>query len=251
MWTVKCKNILIQNKLIDLSRRWIVSTIHRRSAKLSSSETPQNTTQKEIDVHRPLSEHEIKKIIDLKDIHIVTKFQSKLPQRPPLVKNFFIGKIDQALLTYPQMMDVKDFNEMTKKLEPISSYFSNNGNAPYDERHRDLSNQTITNLRNMKLFGSSVHQRYAGSGYFKSEMNWASESEANDIKSFLVMASHRVAVEAILDHGNTSQQNQYLMDMARGDVIGAICLHDPLNKDDTKRVTVTKSNDGDYILNGM
>lgn len=36
-----------------------------------------------------------------------------------------------------------------------------------------------------------------------------------------------------------------------GEVIGAICLPDPLSKTDTNRVTVMKSNDGDYILNGM
>lgn len=35
-----------------------------------------------------------------------------------------------------------------------------------------------------------------------------------------------------------------------GEVIGAVCLHDPLNLADTKRISVTKSHDGDYILNG-
>lgn len=281
MLAVNYKNILTHNKLISFSRRSIVSTICRRTARPSSSEKQTNTneTKKEIDVHRrPLTEHEIQKIINLENIHIVTKFQAKLPQRPPLVQNFFIGKIDQQLLTYPQMMDVKDFNEMEKKLELVTSYFLNSAATPYELRHRDLSNQTVTDLCHMKLFGSSVPQKYGGSGNFKSEMNWASETEANDIKSFLILAGHRLAVEAISDHGNTSQQNQYLMDMAKGlliytknmhnlcermyaisilllifhsgEIIGAICLYDPLNKVDTNRVTVMKSNDGDYILNG-
>lgn len=217
MLAVNYKNILTQNKFISFSRRYIVSTVSHGTANSSSSEKPSaDTLKKEIDVHRPLTEHEIQKIINLENIHIVTKFQTKLPQRPPLVRNFFIGKVDQQLLTYPQVMDVKDFNELGKKLELISSYFSNSAATPFELRHRDLSDQTMSDLRHMKLFGSSVHQQYAGSGYFKSEMNWASECEANDIKSYLVLAGHRLAVEAISDHGNTSQQNQYLMDMAKG-----------------------------------
>lgn len=220
MLAVNFKNILAYNKLIHFSQRSIVSTICRGTAKPSSSEklpnTNTNTAKKLIEPRRPLTEHEIQKIINLENIHIVTKFQSKLPQRPPLVKNFFIGKVDQQLLTYPQMMDVKDFNEMEKQLDLITSYFLNSAATPYDLRHRDLSDQTVADLCHMKLFGSSVPQNYAGSGNFKSEMNWASECEANDIKSFLVLAGHRLAVEAISDHGNTSQKNQYLMDMARG-----------------------------------
>lgn len=214
MLAINYKKILIHKKLIGFSRRTIVSTIYRGTAKASSSEKV--TTKKEIEVHRPLTEHEIQKIVNLDNIHLVTKFQTKLPQRPPLVQNFFIGKVDQQLLTYPQVMDVKDFNEMGKQLETVASYFLNSAATPYELRHRDLSNQTLSDCRHMKLFGSSVPQKYAGSGNFKSEMNWASESEANDIKSFLVLASHRLAVEAISDHGNTSQQNQYLMDMAKG-----------------------------------
>lgn len=216
MLAMNYKKILIHSKLIGFSRRTIVSTICRETAKPSSSEKLTATTKKEIEVHRPLTEHEIQKIVNLDNIHLVTKYQTKMPQRPPLVQNFFIGKVDQELLTYPQVMDVKDFNEMGKKLQIVTSYFSNSAATPYELRHRDLSNQTVADLRHMKLFGSSVPQNYAGSGNFKSEMNWASESEASDIKSFFVLAGHRLAVEAISDHGNTSQQNQYLMDMAKG-----------------------------------
>lgn len=216
MLTLNYKNILTQKNLINFSCRSIVTTIWRTTAKPSSSSSTENQRKKEIDVQRPLTEHEIQKIINLENIHIVTKFQTKSPQRPPLIKNFFVGKIDEVLLTYPQVMAVKDFNEMSKKFEPISSYFSNSAATPYDQRHRDLCNQTMDDFRRMKLFGLSVPQQYAGSGYFKSEMNWATESEANDIKSFLVLAAHRMAVEAISDHGNTSQHNQYLMDMAKG-----------------------------------
>lgn len=216
MLATNYKKVLTHNKLIGVSRRTIASTIWRKTAKPSSSEQLTNTIKDEIQVHRPLTEHEIQKIVNLENIHLVTKYQTKMPQRPPLVQNFFIGKVDQELLTYPQVMQVKDFNEMQKKLGTVTSYFFNSAVTPCELRHRDLSNQTVADLRHMQLFGSSVPQNYAGAGNFKSEMNWASESEANDLKSFSVLAAHRMAVEAITDHGNTSQKNQYLMDMAKG-----------------------------------
>lgn len=217
MFLTNFKSSLVKNKSTFILRRSIVSSSCRKSAKTSSENTEKtNTEGKEVETYRPLCEDEIQKIINLDNIHIVTKFQQKLPQRPPLIENFFIGKIDHAHLTYPQMMEVKDFNAMRKKLRPISNYFADIARTPSDLQFRDISNQMLGDFQNMKLFGSSVHQGFGGSGYFKSEMNWSSESEANDIKSFSVLAAHRLAVEAISDHGDVSHHNQYLMDMAKG-----------------------------------
>ncbi|XP_055304084.1 complex I assembly factor ACAD9, mitochondrial-like [Sitodiplosis mosellana] len=251
MFLMNFKSSLVKNKSTCLLRRSIVSSSCCRSAKISSENTENtNAERKDVETYRPLSEDEIQKIINLDNIHIVTKFQQKLPQRPPLIKNFFIGKIDVEHLTYPQVMEVKDFNAMTEKLQPIDSYFADSARTPVDLRFRDVSNQMLGDFRNLNLFAASVHQRFGGLGYFKSEMNWASECEANDIKSFFVLAGHRLAVEAISDHGNLSHHNQYLMDMAKGEIIGATCLHDPLNKTEPQPVKVEQTPDGDYVLNG-
>lgn len=217
MFLVHCKNALVGNKSVYPVRRFIVSSSFRQSAKTPLENTENfSSERKDVETYRPLSEDEIQKVINLDNIHIVTKFQKKLPQRPPLVRHFFVGQIDNELLTYPQVMAVKDFNAMAEKLHPISNYFANCARTPADLRFRDVSNQMLRDFRNMKLFGASVHQLFGGAGYFKSEMNWASESEANDIKSFSVLAGHRLAVEAISDHGNISHHNQYLMDMSKG-----------------------------------
>lgn len=220
MFLMNFKSNLVKKKSTCLLRRSLVFSSFRQSAKTSSRSTKnENAEQKDIETYRPLSEDEIQKIINLDNIHLVTKFQQKLPQRPPLIKNFFIGKIDHVHLTYPQVMDVKDVKAMTERLQPISSYFVDNARTPTDLRFRDVSNQMLGDFRNLRLFGASVNQRFGGLGYYKSEMNWASESEANDIKSFFFLASHRLAVEAISDHGDISHHNQYLMEMAKGSEI--------------------------------
>lgn len=211
MFSINFKNIF-KNKSVHLLR----STIRCESAKVSSETSSNNTAQKDVETYRPLTEKEIQKIINLDNIHIVTKYQKKLPQRPPLIQNFFIGKVDNELLTYPQVMEFKDFDEMVEKQKSIGNYFVNSSCTPIDLQFRDVSNQMLNDFRSMKLFGSSVHQRFGGSGLFKSEMNLASESEANDIKSYLMLAGHRLAVEAVLDHGDFTHHSEYLMDMAKG-----------------------------------
>lgn len=45
--------------------------------------------------------------------------------------------------------------------------------------------------------------------------------------------------------------NTYFSILHSGETIGTICLHDPLDKTDINRVTVSKSPDDDYILNGL
>lgn len=213
------KNGLAKQNPTHFFRRSIFSTSNRASAK-ASSENVEKKEQKSVESRRPLTEDEIQKIINLDNIHVVTKFQHKLPQRPPLIKNFFIGKIDTELLTYPEVMEVKEFNGLVEDVRPVTNYFVNNVCATEpDLRFRDVSNQMIADFQRLKLFGASVHQRFGGQGLFKSELNYAIEAEANDIKSFSVLAGHRLAVEAISDHGNVSHHSQFLMDMAKGNFV--------------------------------
>lgn len=281
MFLVTSKGTVGKSISMNLLKRFISSTRYVTSAKTSSTSNASNSEKRDpnldsdIQSYRPLSENEIQKIINLDNIHIVTKSQQKRPQRQPLLLNFFIGKIDREMLTYPQVMDLKDFEEMAKRLSPLSDYFENNMKTPFDLRFRDISNEMLADFRSMKLFGSNVREKYGGRGYFKSEMTWASESEANDLKSFLVLAGHQLAVEAITDHGDENQHNQYLMEMAKGkfklgdsvtysypyvifllsfhsgEIIGSTCLFDPLSNDGSITVSKTTTPHGDeYVLNG-
>lgn len=209
----RCNNGLARHKSIHWLHRAISTTSCKSTG--SSAENKQSEST-EVQPFRPLTEDEIQKITNLDNIHIVTKFQQKQPQRPPLVQNFFIGKVDRELLTYPQMLAVKDFNAMAEKLTTNTNYFVNNALTPMELRFRDLSNAMVDDFRSLNLFAASVHERFAGAGLFKSEMNFTTESEANDIKSFSILAGHRLAIEAISDHGDTSHHNEYLMDMAKG-----------------------------------
>lgn len=163
-----------------------------------------------------ITEEEIQKIINLDNIHIVTKKQTKLPERPPLVENFFIGTADRELFPYPQVIDIDDYNKLIEKLEPINSFFAEKSKTAKDPTTKDISKELLIDLQRMKLLGTSISQQFGGLGYFVSETAYASECEANDVKLALILGGHRLVAEAILNHGTVEQHNKYLMDMAKG-----------------------------------
>lgn len=220
MFLVNLKSSVNRTLAVHLMKRSISSTICRTSTKLTPASNTFGIQNKpdgnEVRSYKPLTEDEIKKIISVENINVITKMQTKRPQRPPLLRNFFIGKIDREILTYPQL-DLKDVDAMVERIKPIDDYFVNNTKTPTELRFRDLSIEMLDDFRSLNLFGSNIGEKYGGRGLFKGEMAWASESEANDVKSYLVLAGHRLAAEAIAEHGTESQQIEYLMGMAKGD----------------------------------
>lgn len=222
MILLNLKNSANRIVAIHLIGRGISSTIRRASTKPTPSSNTFGIQKKsdgnevKAEPYKPLTEDEIQKIINMDNINIITRSQIKKPQRDPLLLNFFTGEIDREMLTYPQL-DLNDHDAMVKSINPIADYFVNSKKSPTEPRFRDLSNEMLADFRSLRLFGSNVGEKYGGRGLFKGETAWASESEANDVKSFLVLAGHRLAVEAITEHGTESQQNAYLMEMAKGE----------------------------------
>lgn len=154
---------------------------------------------------------DIEKLINLDKIRIVTKKQTKKPERLPLAKNFFVNEVDKELLAYPQVIDYKDYDPFLQSLKPITDYFQNKV-ACID----DISKSVVSDLKRLKLFGSAIGEYYGGIGHYKTESSLASESEAIDVDTFLFLNRHRLVAEAIADHGSAEQRDKYLPDLAKG-----------------------------------
>lgn len=196
-----------------IRRNKIVSKliVCRHFGKPASATAADQTTSSQIEKREQLSENEIQKIINLDNIHIVTRFQTKGPQRAALLKNFFIGLADQDLLAYPEVIEIKDYEKLTERLKPHTEYFKQ-AVVPGN----DVSDEMLNAFRRLKLFGWSISQQFAGEGYFKSETLLASECEAIDLRSALIISGHRLAAEAISEHGTAHHREEYLMDLAKG-----------------------------------
>lgn len=204
--------------------RWNVSTLRvisnrlfSKTAKISSvKEVIKSSDEQSKDITKSTGRAglDIEKIINLDNIRIVTKVQKKKPERPPLVKNFFVSDVDKDLLAYPQVIDYENYDKFLQSLKPITDYFQNK--VDYIEPEKDIPKTIVSDLKRMKIFGSAVGELYGGIGHFKTESALASESEAIDLNSFLFINSHRLVTEAIADHGTPEQRDKYLPNLAKG-----------------------------------
>lgn len=219
MFAVRYRNICLRPSLFRQIRRSVTinSSQSANTSQQKSGNKEKRSDGKEVQDYRaPLSEEEIQKIINTDKIMYVTKFQHKKPEREPLLQNFFIGEVDTELLTYPQVMTQKEVAAMEELISVHQQYFVNEIKESKESPFRDISEKMLDDFRRLKLFGANVHQRFGGMGNFTSEMCWLTETEAIDLKSFFVLAAHRLAVEAITDHGSENHQIEYLADMAKG-----------------------------------
>lgn len=208
--------------ILNACKRTFTKTISSRFLSRSANVSTANPNTKSTDEkENKVIEHrktlDIEKIINLDNVRIVTKVQKKKPERPPLVKNFFVSVVDKDLLAYPQVIDMENYHPFLKTIEPIADYFENK--VKYMAPEKDVSASDVSDLKRMKAFGSSVGELYGGLAHFKSESSIASEAEAVDPSTFLFINNHRLVAEAISDHGTVNQKDKYLPDLANGIVI--------------------------------
>lgn len=187
------------------------SRVQQNNEKKIEESNPHSITQR-----KKLTEKEIQKIINLDNIHLESKVRKRTAEREPLVQNFFIGKVDRELLTYPQVIDKDDYEKLVETLDPVHSYFQGKSTKCFDTYMRDINSEAISDLKGMHIFGRDVPQKFGGLGYFYSERNLASECENIDVKFAEIISGHRLAAEVISTHGTDSQKDKYLLELGRG-----------------------------------
>lgn len=218
MFAIRSRSFLLRSNIIPLARRAVTSVTKPapKESKRDRTEIPSDGNQ--IGHHKPpLSEDEIQKIVNTRHLNIVTKHRIKKPEREALLQNFMIGKVDRELIYYPQVMTTKDVQAMEQVVDVHSKYFANEVKISEElATAHDIPQEMLAEFRRLKLFGSNVPQQFGGIGNFTSEMSWLSESQASDLKSFFVLGAHRLAVEAINNHGTEKQHIEFLGKMANG-----------------------------------
>lgn len=201
---------------------------------------------------RVSDETQIQKIVNMDNIYTDTRRQIKQPERRNLVKCFFVEEVDKDQLAFPQVIEHRDYEDLTKKLKPIDLFFKERAKTVKDPTVRDLSDDLVADIRAKKLFGTSVNMRFGGLGYFTSETALASECDAVDVKFNEVLSAHRIACETIYYHGTDSQRIEYLLDMAKGKKIATVVPHEirPRDGNKVRAVFDTSEEKATWILNG-
>lgn len=198
-----------------LSRTLSFSSSHSGSQKNQNEKTDKSNTDSIIQ-HKPLTEEGIHEIINLRNIHLQTKFRKKLAERAPLVKDFFLGKVAPELMAYPQVIDITTYEKLVETLRPVHTYFDEKSKKSFDAETRDIDIELLSELKRIQVFARTVPEKFGGTGYFNSEANLASECESVDVKFAEIIGSHRMTTEVISAHGTAQQKEKYLYDLAQG-----------------------------------
>lgn len=191
------------------------STASKKSAETQAS-------AKQVTQEKKAPKYDIDELLNLDNANIVTRHQKKLPERPPLVKNFFCGVTDLELLAYPEAIEKADLEKLNESLKPITQFFGNTLDSEKIRSDGKLSDIVYKDLKQLKSFGMNIPEQFGGTGYYATETCMVNEAEAVDVNAASTLNAHRVIATLIQEHGSEIQKDHYLRKMAKGDSFSLI-----------------------------
>ncbi|XP_063602339.1 complex I assembly factor ACAD9, mitochondrial-like [Penaeus indicus] len=179
---------------------------------------------------------------------------AKKPQRPPFIKNLFLGKFDKEILAFPEVLDKDQHELLHDMLVPIEKFFEEEVDGPKIDKDAKIPQDTLDGLKNLGLYGQQIPVEYGGLGLGATEYARIAEITALDGSIAVTLAAHQaIGLKGILIAGNEAQKEKYLPRLACGEWTAAFCLTEPSSGSDAAsiRTRATLSDDGKHwLLNG-
>ena len=127
-------------------------------------------------------------------------------------------------------------------------------NAARWDRERQFPRDALKQLAALGAFGVAVPQEQGGAGLdYLSLALVIEEIAAGDGGVSTIISVNNCPVCSIgMSYANEAQQRDWLMPLAKGDMLGAFCLTEPHAGSDASALRTTARRDGDsYVLNGV
>ena len=127
-------------------------------------------------------------------------------------------------------------------------------NAARWDREREFPHDALKQLAALGAFGVAVPQEQGGAGLdYLSLALVIEEIAAGDGGVSTIISVNNCPVCSIgMSYANEAQQRDWLMPLAKGDMLGAFCLTEPHAGSDASALRTTARRDGDsYVLNGV
>ena len=127
-------------------------------------------------------------------------------------------------------------------------------NAARWDREREFPHDALKQLAALGAFGVAVPQEQGGAGLdYLSLALVIEEIAAGDGGVSTIISVNNCPVCSIgMSYANETQQRDWLMPLAKGDMLGAFCLTEPHAGSDASALRTTARRDGDsYVLNGV
>ncbi|XP_071440547.1 complex I assembly factor ACAD9, mitochondrial-like [Hetaerina americana] len=179
--------------------------------------------------------------------------RKKKPPKSPFVKNLFLGKFDPEFLTYPEVLNNEELQNLDEMISPLEKFF-NQVNSQEIDKSSNIPEETLSAVKELGLFGQQIPTEYGGLGLTATEYARFAEITALDGSIAVTLAAHQaIGLKGILIAGNKEQKEKYLPRLASGELIAAYCLTEPGSGSDAASIKTkaTLSSDGKtWILNG-
>lgn len=140
---------------------------------------------------------------------------TKKPNRLPLVKNFFLGKVDTELMAYPEAIYEKDHLAIANERREIYKSFL--------ETHIFANPNDVNNINKMKEFGCFKKT----SSLFTEAIYTVSEQDAKILSYGTFLNSHQQVLTVLEEFGDANQKLKFMPKLESGDFIGVPCLFEP------------------------
>ncbi len=127
-------------------------------------------------------------------------------------------------------------------------------NAARWDREREFPHDALKQLAALGAFGVAVPPEQGGAGLdYLSLALVIEEIAAGDGGVSTIISVNNCPVCSIgMSYANEAQQRDWLMPLAKGDMLGAFCLTEPHAGSDASALRTTARRDGDsYVLNGV
>lgn len=230
--------------------RYVQSTVRR--ALLQNRPSLVYSTRNYADVERPPRElydiYSHKLQIDEKLTKMGRRPFGALVEEPIIVKKFFISKVDNEQLLYPEVISKHRINELNDYRQNIQEYFDNG--ILFDDN--GISDSMHEQFKKLNIYGFNVPQKYGGYECSYSEMLLLTEPEGRFADVSLALNNHRMVCKNILEYGSQEQCNKYLPKLASGELIATTAFEE-WNKDDLVGLTTKADFDDEentWTLNG-
>ncbi|CAL4070634.1 unnamed protein product, partial [Meganyctiphanes norvegica] len=176
------------------------------------------------------------------------------PERPPFVKELFLGRFDKERLIFPEVLEKERHETLHEMVEPIERFFEEQVDSEKIDREAKIPQETLDGLKELGLYGMQIPQKYGGLEMGATEFARLSEITALDGSIAVTLAAHQsIGLKGILIAGNEEQKQKYLPRLATGEWTAAFALTEPSSGSDAASIQTkaTLADDGKtWLLNG-
>ncbi|CAH1373894.1 unnamed protein product [Tenebrio molitor] len=179
--------------------------------------------------------------------NIQQKVKTKKPQKPPFVKNLFLGIFDTDILTYPELKN-EELDNLNKIVQEAQTVLE----KPEVKECKQISRQFLKKLGAGQILGQQASQLMGGRELNAMETCRLTEAISEiDLKNVIVN-NEKLGIQLLVKFGSDHLKRKYLQKLIDGDSLSAFCVVEPLptNLDIFKKTAMPTSGGKTWILNG-